>query len=282
MQNEECGIKDISQCLLFCILHSAFAADVMYYLVAALLRPFILAWLALVVMLIAIWRRQTRRRLIVLSAAAALLFVVCLPVSSRLALGSLEWPYPPLRDPPADASAIVVLSGSLRRTGEDGSRFELGVDTLYRCLRAAELYRAAPRPVLVSGGKVHATDPGPPPAVAMQEFLLSQGVRPADLIVEADSHTTYENAVQSRQLLQEKGLADRPIILVTDGAHMRRALGCFRKQGLDVLAFGCRYRAIGTSLGPGDFVPDPSAAVGVEEAAHEWLGCLWYWLTDKF
>jgi uncharacterized SAM-binding protein YcdF (DUF218 family) len=253
----------------------------MYYLLGALLRPFVLAWLTLAAAIVVVWRRPTRRRLIALGIVAGLFFAICLPVTSHLALGTLEWSYPPLHDPPTDASAIVVLSGSLRQASEDASRFELGVDTLYRCLRAAELYRAAPRPVLVSGGKVHATDPGPPAAVAMRDFLLLQGVRPEHLLVEADSRTTHENAVRARETLAEHGLADGRVLLVTDAAHLRRAVACFRKEGLDVVPIGCRYRALSSKIGPGDFLPEPSAAVGVEEAAHEWLGFLWYWLTDK-
>jgi uncharacterized SAM-binding protein YcdF (DUF218 family) len=205
--------------------------------------------------------------------------LLTLPATSRLAIGSLEWGYPPLEGPLADAPVIVVPGGSLRAASADDSRFEPGTDTLYRCLRAAELYRAAPGPVLVSGGKVHESDSGPAVAEVMREFLLTQGVRPRDLIVETASRTTYENAVQSARLLEERGI--RRVVLVTDAAHLRRAVGCFRKQGLEVVPCGCRYRALGRSGGLKDFVPDPAATVGVDEAAHEWLGLGWYWLTDR-
>jgi uncharacterized SAM-binding protein YcdF (DUF218 family) len=143
------------------------------------------------------------------------------------------------------------------------------------------VYRTKPGTVVVSGGKVHATDPGPPPAVVMRDFLLTLGVRPEHLIVEAESRTTYENAVCCGRLLRENGPEMDSILLVTDAAHLRRARACFRKQGMDVIPFGSHYRATHQGFGPGDLVPDPSAAVGVEEAAHEWLGLLWYWLTDK-
>ena len=252
----------------------------MYYLVAAMVRPFVMAHVAIAVALVALWRwRASRRRLAALTAAFLLLSLLSLPITSYLALGSLEWAYPPLASRPADATAIVVLSGSMWPAAADESRFEPGTDTLYRCLRAAELYRAAPCPILVSGGKVHPTDAGPPLAEVMRDFLLTQGVRPEDVIVESSSRTTYENAVDSARLLNEKDI--HRIVLVTDAAHLRRAVACFRKQGLDVVPCGCRYRALGRNGGPADYLPDPAAAAGVKEAAHEWFGLALYWLTGR-
>jgi uncharacterized SAM-binding protein YcdF (DUF218 family) len=252
----------------------------MYYLVAALLRPLVVANLAVAIALAALWRkREGKRRLVLLTGAFLLLALLSLPVTSFLALGSLEWSYPPLHGRPENAQAIVVLSGSMRPAAGDELRFEPGTDTLYRCLRAAELYHAAPCPLLLSGGKVHPADPGPAVAEVMREFLLTQGVRSEDLIVEPDSRTTYENAVDSARLLSEKNI--HRIVLVTDAASLRRAVGCFRKQGLEVIPCGCRYRALGHNGGLGDYLPDAGAAVGVDEAAHEWIGLALYWLTDR-
>jgi uncharacterized SAM-binding protein YcdF (DUF218 family) len=252
----------------------------MYYVVVELLRPHVMAYVAVAVALVALWRsRASRRRLVALTAAVVLIALLSLPVTSYLALGSLEWSYPPLATRPRDVPAIVVLAGSMCPAASDESRFEPGADTLYRCLRAAELYRAEPCPILVSGGKVHPTDAGPPLAEVMRDFLLTQGVRPDDLMVESSSHTTYENAADSVRLLNDQDI--HRVVLVTDAAHLRRAVACFRKQGLDVVPCGCHYRALGRNGGPTDYLPDPSAAAGVEDAAHEWLGLTFYWLTGR-
>jgi uncharacterized SAM-binding protein YcdF (DUF218 family) len=252
----------------------------MYYVVAELLRPLVMAYVAVAVALFALWRsRASRRRLIALTAAVVLLALLSLPVTSYLALGSLEWSYPPLATRPRDVPAIVVLAGAMCPAAFDESQFEPGADTLYRCLRAAELYRAESCPIVVSGGKVHPTDAGPPLAEVMRDFLLTQGVRPDDLIVESSSRTTYENAVDSARLLNDQDI--HRVVLVTDAAHLRRAVACFRKQGLDVVPCGCHYRALGRNGGPADYLPDPSAAAGVEDAAHEWFGLAFYWLTGR-
>jgi hypothetical protein len=62
---------------------------------------------------------------------------------------------------------------------------------------------------------------------------------------------------------------------------MRRAAACFEKQGIKVVASSCRYRATRLRWTLETFLPDPSAARGVREAWHEWLGIAWYWLSGR-
>ena len=133
--------------------------------------------------------------------------------------------------------------------------------------------------MLVSGGKVDPGSSGPPGAEVMHAFLSQQGVDAADLITESRSRTTYENAVESCRLLRERGV--RKILLVTDAVHMHRAARCFRKQGVEVVPAPCNHRATEFDLSLFAFLPDPRAAAGLQEAAHEWLGLAWYWLQGR-
>jgi uncharacterized SAM-binding protein YcdF (DUF218 family) len=254
----------------------------MYYLATELLQPFVLLYLLMVLLLLGLWRkwREHRRLLLGLTLAFLLLTLCSLPAVNYLALGSLEWSYPPLQQAPEDAQAIVVLAGYIRPADDVRSEPELGEDTLYRCLRAAELYRQGKRrPVVVSGGAVDAAWSGPLIAPHMRDFLVQLGVSSGDVIVEDQSRTTWENAVQTQKLLQPLGIAK--VVLVTDAAHLPRAVRCFRKQGLDVTPCGCRYRATSFRASLPAFLPDPAAAGGLLEAWHEWLGLAWYWLHGR-
>jgi uncharacterized SAM-binding protein YcdF (DUF218 family) len=168
-----------------------------------------------------------------------------------------------------------VLGGGVEHP--DG--VELAGDTLKRCAHAAEIYRQGPAcPVLVSGGKVDGEFPGPPLAHLMRDHLVQLGVPAADVIVEDASRSTYENALGCRRLLEERGL--QKVILVTDAVHMPRALGCFRKQGMEVAPAPCHYQASwdGWLL---SVVPNPASANGCQKAAHEWIGVLWYRLRGR-
>jgi uncharacterized SAM-binding protein YcdF (DUF218 family) len=254
----------------------------MYLLLTGLAQPTVLLVLLTALAVANLWRKhkESRRRLLLLTIPFVLMVVWWTPAVSYLTLGSLEWGYPPLDKRPEDVEAIVLLSGYVRVLDEEGTQVELGEDTLYRCLRAAEVYRQGkPIPMVVSGGKVDPDAPGPALAVAMRDFLRQQGVPNSDLIVEERSRTTYENAVECCRLLDERGI--HRILLVTDATHLARAAACFRARGADVVPCGCRYRAARMMWSVGAFVPDPAAAGGTQDAVHEWLGRAWYRLRGR-
>jgi uncharacterized SAM-binding protein YcdF (DUF218 family) len=254
----------------------------MYRFVVGLAQPGFLLGLFILLVAANLWRkrRETRRRLLLLTVPLALLALWCTPVVGQLALGSLEWSYPPLAERPADTEAIVVLSGYVHVLDDNGTKVELGADTLYRCLRAAEVYRQGkPCPVLISGGKLNPDAPGPTLAGAMRDFLVQQGVSDSDLILEDRSTTTYENAVESRPLLEARGI--HRVVLVTDAVHLGRAGACFRKQGFDVVPCGCRYHGTHFDWSFAAFVPDLGGGSGCQEALHEWLGVIWYRLHGR-
>jgi uncharacterized SAM-binding protein YcdF (DUF218 family) len=247
----------------------------MYQIITELAQPLVVFSVLALLGVANLWRKRTesRRRLLLMTVPVALLVLCSLPWVSYFAMATLEWPYPHMGPRPDDAEAIVVLGGYVQALDEGGTQVELGPDSRARCLMAVEVYRAGPRcPILVSGGKVEPK--APPVAEVMHDFMIAQGVRPCDLIVEPESRSTYENAVECRKLLEERGI--HKIILVTEAFHMRRAAGCFQKQGLDVVTCGCRYRSHRFEGQLGDFLPSPTALMRCGKVTHEWLGVAWY------
>jgi uncharacterized SAM-binding protein YcdF (DUF218 family) len=253
-----------------------------YRFTVALLQPYPLLYLLTLVGLVRVWRNSVgnRRWLLLVTVPFGLLGFVSLPVVGHLALGSLEWRYPAQDKVPDDAGAIVVLGDSLRPPSDAAPEAELGADTLLRCLHAARLYKAKPGLVLVSGGKVDPSTPGPTLARAMRDFLVGQGVKEQDLLMEERSTTTYENAVLSGEFLSRRGI--NKIVLVTSASHMQRSQRCFQALGFQVVPSACDYRATWFSWSLSAFVlPDPHAAAGVELAMHEWLGMAYYWMCGR-
>jgi len=133
--------------------------------------------------------------------------------------------------------------------------------------------------VLVSGGKVDPTTPGPTLAELMRDLLLELGVAEDDLILEDRSRNTYENALQSASLLREREI--ETVQLVADAVDLVRAELCFRKQGLKVVPSGCNYRATAWRWRLFGFLPSPGAAKCIERVTHEWLGIAWYRLRGR-
>lgn len=247
----------------------------MYRLAVDLVEPYPLLCLFIAVAIVWTWRKQpeARGRLVWIAVPFSILVILSLPFTGYLALGSLEWQYPPLAKVPEGTQALVVLAGAVR--APVGERVELGDSTLYRCLLAAELYRQADGcPVIASGGDAGAGSPGLTLAGAMREFLIRQGVPPSDVLAEDQSRTTLENASYTAELLREREISQ--IVLVTSASHLPRAVRCFRAQGLTVTPTGCDYRATSYGWRSDGLFPSTAALGKVHEAWHEWLGMAWY------
>ena len=172
------------------------------------------------------------------------------------------------------ADAIVLLGGA----GHGESRFGRGTDlndAADRMVFAAELYFAKKAPViLISGGS---ETPRLPEAELLSQQLQALQVPRSQLLLETGSRTTYDNAVMAAEMLKNGGF--RHILLVTSGAHMRRALALFEQQGLQVTAAAADHQIpkFDDPYIPG-WVPTYTRLARSSRAIHEWVG---YWAYDN-
>ena len=186
-----------------------------------------------------VWRRKLdRRRLAVLSVLVLGLAAGSTPAAAYFAVGSLEWRYPYSPAPAPPGEVVVVLGGELSPATAYYPEPQLGPSTTFRCLAAARLYhQGGPCTIVLSGGPI----PGHPDltvADEMRDFMLTQGIPKVDLVVEAQSRTTYENAREVRRLLQSTGT--RKIVWSDcNPPAPRRAI--FWPPGLEVTPRGCLY-----------------------------------------
>jgi uncharacterized SAM-binding protein YcdF (DUF218 family) len=246
------------------------------------LQPMFLLLLLVGAAIVNLWfrRRETRGRLLLLTIPYVVLVLACMPAVVFPLLGTLEWQVPPLSARPTDADAIVVLGGGAWGADATRPRPVLTSDSLYRCLRASEVYHEGrPCPVIVTGANSDPRPSEPSVAATMRDTLVGLGVPEADVIVEPRARTTYENAVESAKILRERGL--RRVVLVTDATHMPRSLLCFRKQGFDPVPAACSHRAVEFRLGLGSFLPSPGAMGDLMAVVHEWIGLAWYRARDR-
>jgi uncharacterized SAM-binding protein YcdF (DUF218 family) len=158
------------------------------------------------------------RACVALLACVGALFVLATvtPVDSWWATALADrW-----NDPRGDV--LIVLGGS---TLDHGT---IGGSSYWRGVYAVLCYRQARyRLVVVSGGPPGSSSP----AVALRQFLTSQGVPEQVLVLEDRSRTTRENALFTAELL--RSTPGRKLLLTSD-YHMYRAIRAFRRAGLDV------------------------------------------------
>jgi uncharacterized SAM-binding protein YcdF (DUF218 family) len=174
-------------------------------------------------------------RRIGIAAATILAMVTVLPVGDAL-LTPLERRFPPLprcsASEPASIAGVLLLGGSLGALTTAGRVEEDLNDASDRIRFAGALARDYPgAPLLVSGGEAYPRQGGRSEAEATADLLIELGVPRDRILLETESRTTAENAtLTARQAGVGRWL------LVTSAFHMPRAVGTFRKAGIEVVA----------------------------------------------
>ena len=157
----------------------------------------------------------------------AALLLLSLPVVSHVLLRMLAPPALDLRRQ-ADAEAIVILGGGVRRNAAEFGGDTLGRLTLERVRYGALVARATRLPVLVSGGSVY----GGTAEAALMKRALEQEFNVAVRWSEERSRDTQSNAAESAAILLPAGF--KRVLLVVHGFDMPRASAEFASAGLQV------------------------------------------------
>jgi uncharacterized SAM-binding protein YcdF (DUF218 family) len=172
-----------------------------------------------------------------------------------LALSQTIWDYLQLHHPLQQADAILVLGSHDTRVA----------------VRAAELWLAGYAPLLVfSGGYGRLTEGNWTEAEAdkFAKIAISMGVPESQVLIENRSTNTGENIALSYQLLQERGVSLKKLILVQKPYMERRTYATFMKQWP-----GPKVEIMVTSPQI-SFEDYPDAEVSREQVIHIMLGDL--------
>lgn len=124
------------------------------------------------------------------------------------------------------AEAIVVLGGGLKPGGS------LGISTRERVDYGIHLFKVGFGEYLILSGGDKAS--GRVEAEKMYKLVLNKGIPSQVVLKESGSSNTHENALYTKKILSRYRIEEK-IILVTSPYHMRRALLCFKQQGVEVL-----------------------------------------------
>ncbi len=221
-----------------------------------------------------LWHKRPHIARILLTISVVLLWLFSTPFFADALLHGLENKSLAINTKESLADAIVVLGGSTYFHAPEYGGDTVGASTLERLRFAAKLQRETGKPILVTGGKPLGNSISE--AEQMKQVLEQEFNVPVRWTENA-SDNTLENALLSRQMLQQASIAR--IYLVTHAWHMPRALQSFQIAGFEVIpaptAFTTRYR---TDLLA--FVPNASALRNSRIFMHELIGMLWYWLKS--
>jgi len=187
--------------------------------------------LAFIILLLALLVKNVKWQKGLLAIALAILY---LGSNTWVAMGlsrSLEWQYLP--EVINEAEAIVVLSGGTQSANKPRQMVEVN-QAGDRLIYASSLYHQGKADhLLLTGGKIDWLSTENDPVEDMHYLVKFFGVPESAIWVESASRNTYENALNSRLLLESKNI--HRIILVTSASHMPRSVRLFEKQGFDVI-----------------------------------------------
>jgi uncharacterized SAM-binding protein YcdF (DUF218 family) len=200
------------------------------------------------------------------------LFLLSWPPASWLLTQAVQVAEPLDMTRAAEAQAIVVVGGGLRKDAVEYGGDTLGVLTLERVRYAAWVARQTHLPVLVSGGAVLSRKSE---AEVMSDALETEFGVPVRWR-ENESWDTHQNAVFSAKLLLEAGI--RRIVLVAHAVDMRRARREFTQAGLEVISAPTKIATGWTLDHPAQLLPNAGAFAGSYLASYEILGNIASWL----
>jgi len=226
--------------------------------------PFAWVWFAL--MAGAIWnlrQRQFRPALLLVGLAGLMSLNEFFKIPNRL-MALKEQAYWQAAESPnykasfAGTQAVVMCGGTLGISRHDftGANYNGGVN---RFLKAVELARAFNKPLVLGGGL--AGGKGSPLESAYEKaWLQSWGLTNLTILTLGFCQTTHDEALAAANVAKQNGW--NKIILVTSAYHMDRALGVFRKTGLNVVPVGCEYCGEETlaEKHPNGYLPTTSSA----------------------
>jgi|GEM_PF-980421 len=113
---------------------------------------------------------------------------------------------------------VIVVPGG----GKSGNL--LSQASYSRILKAYMMWKESGKKIVVSGGKFGGEKTE---AELMKDYLVEMGIPENEIIVEAESRNTIENAKNVSRILEKMGIES--MLIVTSYTHMKRCYTAFRK-----------------------------------------------------
>ena len=182
--------------------------------------------------------------------AIFILILISYQPTSQILLKPLESSYGKMQTAPKEIKYILLLGGDVDKRGWEALR-------LYYQLEDAK--------IITSG---YEGNYALPEATRTAHLFYQLGIPKEDIIIHEKPKDTKEEAIETKKLLGEE-----PFILVTSAYHMPRAIGLFKKEGLNPLAAPTNFKA----ETPINYfsIPKGGHIVNTETALHEYLGLFW-------
>lgn len=248
------------------------------FLLKKIISPFFMPvpaciFLALLGLFFLWFTRKQRIGKVLVTISTVLLGVFSYGAVSDMLARPLERQYPPITDFQLlkDVKWIVVLGGGSSVDPGLPSSTYLSDASLVRLSEGVFLHNRLPQTKLILTGR-SGFEGVTPVAQVMGDVAREWGVETEDIVLETKATDTKDHPIYVKEIVGK----DR-FILVTSASHMPRAMGLFRKHGMEPIPAPTDYmvkeREGGLRLGM--FIPSAGSLEKVGRVIHEYLGMMW-------
>lgn len=248
-------------------------------LVWLLIAPDSILYLLLVASAIFLYLGKQKLAKVFLFVCTGLATVIAfIPVGDWL-LYPLESRFEPVQSLPEKVDGIIVLSGSESTLLSNAwGQVEVN-EAAERNLAFMQLARQYPDARLVfsggTGSLLHQEFKG---ADIASKLYQQQGLDTSNIVFERTSRNTYENAMNSKKLVNPT--KDETWILITTSWHMPRSTGIFCQQDWSVIPYPVDHSTFKGSLFRINFNLAGNLR-GLNTGMREWIGLFAYYFTGK-
>lgn len=239
-----------------------------------LLDPFNILWLLAFCSALAWYWDKTKLCRWLAGILAVLFLIVSTPLVPVLVLNSLEKQYEPvyvnaLANPEA-AYHIIVLGGGHGFDDRLPPNSLLSKKALGRLIEAVRLHRLLPNSTLVLSG--FSASGGTTQAEMLQQTAILLGIQKEATLLQNVPANTYEEAMVYARNYGNS----HPVILVTNAAHMPRAVKMFEKFGINPYSSPTNYRLKGSWKDKRIGLPSLKYMEILRTGVNEYAGMFWY------
>lgn len=190
-----------------------------------------------------------------------------------------KWEVQPVSFEKTENADYVVVLGGFSNFNKTAARSQLSPSG-DRIWQALQLYKQKKvKKILITGGSGKLLRQEEIEADKIRDFLITLKVPSTDIVVESVSRNTHENAQFTGEWLKKHD-PEASCILITSAWHMKRAIGCFKKEGVQVKPYATDVRSKERRYDV-DILLNPTAAsmFSWEALIKEIVGYGTYWVT---
>jgi len=182
-------------------------------------------------------------------------------------ISPLEQAYPKYEKTDIPVKYVVVLGGGYNFNSQLPPSSRLSRPSLSRLVEGITIYRENPGSVLIFSG--YAGRSKKSNAEGMADVAISLGVPKKDIILEKSPRDTHEEVLLIKEIVK-----DKPFVLVTSAAHMKRSMMLFEKQNTNPIPAPTDFLVNKNNNGMPK-LPSTGEYQKADSAIHEYLGILW-------